>query len=87
MVDPAGISLPMNPPQRRSRSTLSTRVRTDLLVRLREFVRDNAGKPLYLTMSSFIEEAIEVHLEAVERRLSGDLPHRRRNAAIENTRS
>jgi hypothetical protein len=55
--------------RRPGRTTLSARVRRDLLERMRVFVRDHAGKPLYLDTASFVEGAIEAHLEACERKI------------------
>ena len=62
------------PPRRRPRIALSVRVRRDLADRLRVLVRDEAGSPLYLTVSGFVEAAIEAHLIAVQRQLD---EHRR----------
>jgi hypothetical protein len=73
------------PSRRRPRTTLSVRVRTDLAARLREYVRDNAGKPLYLNMSGFFEAAIERHIAALERELAGEAPTRRRT--LDNNRT
>lgn len=53
---------------------MSARVRRDLLERMRVFVRDHAGKPLYLDTASFVEGAIEAHLDACERRLMDEVP-------------
>lgn len=71
----------MATPRRTSRVTLSVRVRADIAARVREFVRDNAGKPLYLTLAAFVEAAAEAHLAALSREL--EPPSRRPNA---NTR-
>lgn len=68
----------MAQPRRSSRVTLSVRVRADVAERVREFVRDNAGKPLYLTLATFIEGAVEAHLTALGREL--EQPTRRTNA-------
>lgn len=59
----------MATPRRNSRVTLSVRVRLDVADRVREFVRDNAGKPLYLTLAAFVEAAAEAHLAALAREL------------------
>ncbi len=40
-----------------------------LVAEMREFVRDQAGKPLYLNPSAFIEGAITAHLVTLKRRL------------------
>jgi hypothetical protein len=66
------------PRQRRPRVSLSVRIPADLAERVRTCCRDQAGRPLYLTLSSFSEAAFEAQLDVVERQLSGDLPTRRR---------
>lgn len=40
--------------------------------RLKTFVRDNAGKPLYLTVNGFVDEAIRHHIDRVQRQMDGD---------------
>ena len=63
------------PPRRsNSRVTLSVRIDKALLERMRAFVRDNAGKPLYLSTGGFLEAALEAHLAATARKL--DAPER-----------
>lgn len=66
--------------RRSPRVTLSVRVRPEVAARVREFVRDNAGRPLYLSLAGFIEAAAEAHLAALERQLAGDQPHPRPSA-------
>lgn len=67
----------MATPRRNSRVTLSVRVRADVADRAREFVRDNAGKPLYLTLASFVEGAVDAHIAALSREIEqpGRRPH------------
>ena len=57
------------PSPRSSRTTLSVRVNAELAARVRAFVRDNAGKPLYLTLAGFVEQAVEAHIQATARAL------------------
>lgn len=52
-----------------SRVTLSVRVERVLAERVRTCVRDGAGKPLYLTMGSFVADALEAHLVAAALKL------------------
>ena len=56
---------------RSPRTTLSVRIDTDVAKRARQFVKDYAGKPLYLKMATFIEQAIEAQIEASTRALEG----------------
>ncbi len=70
----------MNGMPGRQKTNLSVRVRADLAARLRTFVRDNAGKPLYLTLASFCEDAIEAHLRSMERKLAVEERLGNRNA-------
>lgn len=51
------------------RATLTVRLDRALADRLRAFVRDHAGKPLYLSMGSFVADAIVDHLDVIERKL------------------
>lgn len=51
------------------RVALTARVRADLAEEVRAFVRDQAGRPLYLTLSSFAEEAFARHLAHVRHQL------------------
>lgn len=48
------------------RVTVSVKLTQETVVRLRTFVRDNAGKPLYLEMGTFVEQAIVAQLDAYE---------------------
>ena len=69
------------PTGRSARSTISVRVDAVLAARIREFVRDNAGKPLYANLSSFTEDALRAHLAAQERKLAeGDARSPSRNS-------
>ena len=51
------------------RKSVSFRLRADIIAQLREFVRDHAGKPLYLEIGTFVEEAIIRHLNFTDKRL------------------
>jgi hypothetical protein len=72
--------------KRESRTTLSVRIRADVAQQVRQFVRDNAGKPLYLSMAIFIEAAVEAHMETLTRGLEGK-DRGRRQLPISNSRT
>lgn len=55
-----------------SRKNIGARIRADLADEIRDFVRDQAGKPLFLTVTSFLEEAAEAHLKTLRKRLAID---------------
>jgi hypothetical protein len=59
---------PVPPP----RKNIGARIRADLADELRSFVRDNAGKPLFLTVTSFLEDAITAHLEQCQRQIDNE---------------
>lgn len=59
------------------RVTLSVKLTEVTVNRLRTFVRDNAGKPLYLEMGTFVEQAILAHLNTCESRLNHGGPDTR----------
>lgn len=67
-------SVPRSPS---SRVAVSLRLDPVLAERVREFVRDHAGKPAFLTMSSFAEAALEAHLAALSAELEGRVPSSR----------
>jgi hypothetical protein len=54
------------------RKNIGARIRADLADEIRDFVRDQAGKPLFLTVTSFLEEAAEAHLKTLRKRLAAD---------------
>ncbi len=60
-----------------SRISISFRLPRPLVERLRAFVRDNAGKPKYLKLGPFVEEAISAHIDRVEEDLDDSEPVRR----------
>lgn len=74
----------MNPRRTNARITLSVRVDKSLVDRVRECVRENAGKPLYLRMGSFVSDALEAHLAATERKL--EAPERDTRRISNNSR-
>jgi hypothetical protein len=55
------------------RITFSAKIDEETAIKLRKFVRDNAGKPNYYSISSFLEQAILSHLDACEARAEEDL--------------
>lgn len=48
----------------------SFRLRPEVLDRLRQCIRDNSGRPLYLETGPFIEKALEAAMDQVERELA-----------------
>jgi hypothetical protein len=66
-------------PARRSNSrvTLSVRIDRALLEQVRTFVRDNAGKPLFTSMSTFVEGALVAHLISTAKKLDPERDNRR----------
>ena len=61
-----------------TRISISFRLDRDVVARLRTFVRDNAGKPLYLEMGSFVQQAIVAQIEQTEGQVDEeDAPRRR----------
>ena len=48
------------------RVTVSVKLTEQTAIRLRNFVRDNRGKPLFLAMGTFVEQAIVTQLDAYE---------------------
>ena len=66
-----------------SRISISFRLPRPLVERLRAFVRDNAGKPKYLKLGPFVEEAISAHIDRVEEEIDDGEPVRRPAASRE----
>jgi hypothetical protein len=62
------------PSRRPARANISVRVDADLAESVRRFVKDQAGKPLFTTLSSFCEDAMRAHLAALERKLAEGEP-------------
>jgi hypothetical protein len=60
----------MPSPPRPKRITASFRMAVTTLEQLRSFVRDHAGKPLYLEQSLFVERAILREIARTERILA-----------------
>jgi hypothetical protein len=56
------------------KKTITVRIDAALVEEARGFVRDYAGKPLFLTMNGLVESAIVRELERCRRVLSGALP-------------
>ena len=52
----------------RPRLTMSIRVDADLARRVKEFVRHEAGHPLFLSLATFAEGAFAAHLSDLEAR-------------------
>ena len=62
-------------PKDDDKASVSFRLSREVAAQLRTFVRDNAGKPLYLQIGPFVEAAIVEHIERTSRRLEdGDRP-------------
>ena len=60
------------PPKRSSaKKTVTLRLPAELVDDLRTFCRDYAGKPHYLSVTTFIEAAISDHLTRLKRRVEG----------------
>lgn len=64
------MATPTPPP----RKNIGARINADLADELRTFVRDNAGRPLFLTVTNFLEDAIAAHLERCKGQLEGREP-------------
>lgn len=59
------------------RISITVRLEVDLAQRLKTFVRDNAGRPLYANLTGFLSAAIEAHLARTEALLErDDVPNR-----------
>lgn len=59
----------MPPSRNRPRVALSVRVRRDLADQLKTLIRDYSGKPHYLAIGAFVEEALTAHIDATLRRI------------------
>jgi hypothetical protein len=60
------------PPKRSSpKKTVTLRLPAELVDELRTFCRDYAGKPHYLSVTTFIEAAISDHLTRLKRQIEG----------------
>jgi hypothetical protein len=57
------------------RQAVSFRLRRDLVVRLRQHVRDHRGRPMYMDLAGFLESAIEREIERTLLIAAGALPH------------
>jgi predicted DNA-binding protein len=62
-------------PAKRSstKKTVTLRLPTELVDDLRALCRDYAGKPYYLSVTTFIEDAISKQLASLKRQIEGDL--------------
>jgi hypothetical protein len=69
-----------------ARVAVSIRLRPELVARLKTFVRDQAGQPLYLTLSTCCEAAIERHLAYLTAELEGQSATPRRTSPSQNHR-
>ena len=68
----------------RPKKAITLRLDAALVDSYREFVRDYAGKPHFLTPGSFVTEAISIHLAEMRRRVestSTASPGRDQNSA------
>lgn len=57
-----------------NRKTITVRIDGALVERARVFARNEAGKPLFLTMNKLIEQALNREIDRLELVLSGALP-------------
>lgn len=63
------------PPKRSSpKKTVTLRLPAELVDELRTLCRDWAGKPYYLSVTTFIEAAVSDHLNRLKRQIEGELP-------------
>ncbi len=74
------------PPRRSARVTATFRIDADVLAKLQQFCRDQAGAPLYATRANVIEGAILRELARLESQLKGG-GSRERNHRAEPTTS
>ncbi len=70
----------------RSKVSIAPRISPELASELRTFIRDFAGAPLYLTLSSFAEGAFRRHLDALHAEVEGRASQRRNLAPLPNHR-
>jgi len=54
-----------------AKKAITLRLNAELVDEFKTLVRDEAGKPLFLTNALFVEDAIRAHLKTVRRRLMG----------------
>jgi len=54
-----------------AKKTVTLRLPAELVDEFRNFCRDYAGKPHYLTVTAFIEAAISDHLTRLKRQIEG----------------
>lgn len=59
-------------PAKKSKVNITIRIDEELANEFRETVRDLAGKPLYLTQSSFLSAAIQDYLKTVRKQLESN---------------
>jgi hypothetical protein len=59
----------MSPPRSAPKKIISMRLNAALVAEMRSFVRDHAGKSLYLTSAKFMEGAIEQHLKRLRQQV------------------
>lgn len=59
-------------PKDDDKASISFRLSREVAAQLRTFVRDNAGKPLYLQIGPFVEAAIVEHIKRTERDLQSE---------------
>ena len=55
----------------RGKTSIALRVPPDLANEVRTFVRDYAGSPLYLNMTTFCEAALREHLDRLRAEVEG----------------
>ena len=75
------------PGSKTPQKVITLRMRADVVDALRTFVKDNAGKPLYLKLGPFTEDAIVRHLAYLEKRLQGPFPEAGRSSNSRLTKS
>ena len=61
-------------PAKPNRKTITVRIDATLVMEARNFVRDYAGKPLFLTLNGLTEAAIRNEIDRCRMILSGALP-------------
>jgi len=69
-----------------ARVSVSVRLRPEVAALMKSFVRDHAGKPLFLTLSTFTEAAIERHVAHLSAELEGRTTSHRHNSSSPNHR-
>ena len=71
-------------PKPRSKVSLALRISPELAAEVREFCRDEAGSPLFLTLSGLAEEALRLHLERLRAEVEGRTTTARRTTPFPN---